>query len=284
MLKKTLVALSIIVTAFAAQARETITVVNPSNKASPGTVFAKTYEESLRKNGKYDVEFYQASSCYDAVKKYQNTKNSVMVVNADVNIAAWSKKISCDIDTKSATTLITKSYLKFCRKAGNKKEFGTDRTTVGIASVILSDGLFADLNGDKRKLVGVPYSGSKTVLSAVLAGDVDYGIIGAGVVNDPEKRGEVECVYDYDPRAKNFIGDRIPGLKVPTMPIVQMIQTNSADKDIKSAVTAAGQDKEFMASIEKNGFADTKNKGITAEDVNAVEMHAKRVYNHYWKK
>jgi hypothetical protein len=283
MLKKTLATLFVAATAFTAQAKETITVINPSNKASPGTVFAKSYEESLRKNGKYDVEFYQASSCADANRKFETTKNSVIVVNADVNIAAWSKGIDCPI-TKKPATLITKSYLKFCRKPDNKKAFGEERTTVGIASVILSQGLFDDLNGNKRKLVGVPYSGSKTVLAAVLAGDVDYGIIGAGVVNEPEQRGEIECVYDYDPRSKKFIGDRFPGLKIPTMPIIQMIQTNSGSADIKSVVVAAGQDKSFLESIEKNGFSDTKNTGITANDVATVESHARKVYDAYWKK
>lgn len=283
MLKKTLVALAIAATAFAAQAKETITVINPSNKASPGTVFAKSYEESLRKNGKYDVEFYQASSCADANRKFETTKNSVIVVNADVNIAAWSKGIDCPI-TKKPATLITKSYLKFCRKPGNTKGFGDERTTVGIASVILSQGLFEDLNGGKRKLVGVPYSGSKTVLAAVLAGDVDYGIIGAGVVNEPEKRGEIECVYDYDPRSPKFIGNTFKDLKVPTMPIVQMVQTNTANGGIKSAVIAASQDQDFLASIEKNGFADTKTKNITAKDIGDVDAHAQKVYNNYWKK
>jgi hypothetical protein len=284
MFKKTILAVAMITVASLAHAKETITVINPSNKASPATVFAKSYEDALRKNGKYDVEFYQASSCADADSKYKSTKNAVMVYNADVAIAAKNKDVSCEFSaTPNNTTLITKSYLKFCRKPGNKKGFGDEPTTVGIASVILSDGLFEDLNGGKRKLRGVPYSGSKTVLAAVLAGDIDYGIIGAGVVNEPEKRGEIECVYDYDPRSPKFIGNTFKGMKVPTLPIIQMIHTNG-NGGVKKAVEAAGQDKDFLASIEQNGFADTKSKSIAGKDVNSVREHVDNVYNHYWKK
>lgn len=284
MLKQTLVAMSLVLLVSGAHARETITVINPSNKASPATVFAKSYEESLKMNGKYDVEFYQASSCADADAKYAKTANAVMVYNSSVGIAAKNKNVSCKFDANpSNTTLITKSYLKFCRKTGNTKSFGEERTTVGIASVILSDGLFADLNGGKRKLVGVPYSGSKTVLAAVMAGDVDYGIIGAGVVNDPEKRGEIECIYSYDPRSTDFIGNTLPGLKVPTMPITQLIHTN-ASGDVKQAVVAASGNASFLSSIEKNGFSDVKIGSITDKDVEAVYQYVIDVYNHYWKK
>lgn len=269
-----------------AQARETITVINPSNKASPATVFAKSYEEALRKNTQYNIEFYQASSCADADAKYAKTPNAVMVYNADVAIAARDKGVSCEFRaTASNATLITKSYLKFCRKAGSTASFGEGEksTKVGIASVILSPGLFEDLNQGKRNLVGVPYSGSKTVLAAVMAGDIEYGIIGAGVVNEPEKRGEIECVYDYDPRSPKFIGATLKGMKVPTLPIIQMIHTNGSN-DVKRAVEAAGQDSAFIESIEKNGFADTKSKNINSQDVDSVRSHVDNVYNHYWKK
>lgn len=268
------------------QARETITVINPSNKASPATVFAKSYEDALKKDSRFNVEFYQASSCADGDEKYRKTKNAVMVFNADVAIAARDKGVPCDFySTAANTSLITKSYLKFCRKSGSNKEFGRDRTTLGIASVILSDGLMRDLNGGvQRKLVGVPYSGSKTILSALLAGDIDYGILGAGVVNSPEAAGVIECVYDYNPAAKNFIAKTFPSLKVPTLPIIQMIHTNATTAEVNGAIAKSVQDTEFLNSIKKNGFEDTKNAGITASDVNSVKSHIENVYGHYWKK
>tara|TARA_R110000868_G_C10958404_1_gene768281 strand:- start:3009 stop:3866 length:858 start_codon:yes stop_codon:yes gene_type:complete len=264
----------------------TITVVNPSNKASPGTVFAKSYEQALSQNGKYDVQFYQASSCADADAKYNRTKNAVMVVNADVNIAAKSKGMACSFQaTEANTTLITKSYLKICRKAGSTKEFGTERTTVGLASVILSPGLFTDLNGgNKRKLVGVPYSGSKTVLAAVLSGDIDYGIMGAGIAEPAAAKGEVDCTFDYDPAAKNYLGKTVTGLKIPTMPIINVVHTNSDDAGVKAAVASASTNKAFIASIATHGFRDTKNSGITAGDVSTVEKYINDLYTTYWKK
>lgn len=286
MLKKTLVALAVVTTALAAQAKETITVINPSNKASPATVFAKSVEEAIAKGGKYNVEFYQASSCADATKKYAATNNAVIVGNADVNIAALSKKVECGFPaTYANTAMIAKSYLKICRKPGSTKDFGVSgRTTVGLASVINSQGLFDDMNQGKRKLVGVPYSGSKTVLAALLAGDIDYGIIGAGVVNDPLKRGEVDCVYDTDPRAKNFLGNTIKGMKVPTIPIIQYVTTDTKDAGIRAQVSAAVNDAGFVANLDKKGFGEVKTSGITAADVAKVKDHIDNTYKHYWSK
>jgi len=275
---------SLVVTATSATAKDTITVVNPSNKASPATVFAKSYEQALRDaQSDYNVEFYQASSCADADKKYKSTDNAVMVFNADVRIASMAKGVGCDFSASAKnTTLITKSYLKFCRAPGSTKEFGTENTTVGIASVILSKGLFDDLNGGVRKLKGVPYSGSKTVLAAVLAGDIDYGIIGAGVVNSPLKAGKIECVYDYDPSAPNFIGATLKELQVPTLPIIQMIHHNG-DSAMGKAVAKAGTNKKFLDGIAFNGFSDTKNAGVNADDVTVVDNHIVNVYENYWK-
>ncbi len=286
MLKKTLVALAITATAFAAQAKETITVINPSNKASPATVFAKSIEEAISQGGKYNVEFYQASSCADATKKYNSTKNAVVVGNADVNIAALSKKVECGFPATAAnTSMIAKSYLKICRKPNSKVDFGVSgRTTVGLASVINSQGLFDDMNQGKRQLVGVPYSGSKTVLAAVLAGDINWGIIGAGVVNEPEKRGEVVCEYDSDPRAKNFLGNTIKGMKVPTIPILHYVSTNSKDAGIKAHVQASMNGKALLETLDKKGFADVKTTGITAADTKAIESHINNTYKHYWSK
>jgi hypothetical protein len=267
-----------------AVAKDTITVVNHSNKASPATVFAKSFEEALRQQDQFNVEFYQASNCTDGDKKYNLTENAVMVFNADVRIASLAKGIACDNDaTATNTTFITKSYLKFCRLPTTTKPFGETDTTVGIASVILSKGLFDDLNGGKRKLIGVPYSGSKTVLAAVLAGDVDYGIIGAGVVTNPEKEGKVQCIYDYDPRAENFVGKALPELKVPTLPIIQTIYHNSNNPAMAKVIAEAGNNAKFLDGIVYNGFNDTKNADITASDVKAVEDHVINVYENYWK-
>jgi hypothetical protein len=284
MLKKALTVLAVAATALSVQAKETITVINPSNKASPGTVFAKSFEESLRKNGKYDVEFYQASSCADADAKYAKSPNSVMVYSTSVGIAAKDKNLSCNFAaTPNNTTLITKSYLKFCRKSGSNKAFGEGKTTLGVASVILSQGLIDDLNDGKRKLVGVPYSGSKTVLAALMAGDIEYGIIGSGIVNEPEARKEIECIYDYNPKSKNFIGKTFTNLKVPTLPIIQLIHTN-AGAGVVQAVTGASRDAGFSASIQNNGFTDTKSSNINQQDIEDVKKYVNDVYNFYWKK
>jgi hypothetical protein len=103
------------------------------------------------------------------------------------------------------------------------------------------------------------------------------------VVTNPEKEGKVQCIYDYDPRAENFVGKALPELKVPTLPIIQTIYHNSNNPAMAKVIAEAGNNAKFLDGIVYNGFNDTKNADITASDVKAVEDHVINVYENYWK-
>ena len=72
-------------------------------------------------------------------------------------------------------------------------------------------------------------------------------------------------------------------MKVPTLPIIQLIHHNSSDAGVAKAVANAGKDAEFLKGIAHNGFSDTKNADITAGDVTTVGKHITNVYEYYWK-
>jgi hypothetical protein len=259
---------------------EAVTIVNHSNKASPGTVLAKSFEQSLNDSS---VSFYQASNCEDAEAKFQSTEDAIMIYNVDVAIAAMGKQLNCPLPAKaSKTVFIGKSYLDICTNAKNPKTL-TEARTMGGASVILSKGLVADINRQSGvKVKGIPYGGSKDVLAAIVAGDIDIGYVGHGVNMPSVKNGDVVCPIQGNPLDKNYIGKRL-NMQIPDFPIIKIIYTNSKNPKLIKSMQKAVKTKEFQAYLEKSGYGDVKTNDITQKDIVDSWTHGVKVYELYWK-
>lgn len=257
-----------------------ITIVNHSNKASPGTVLAKSFENSLNISS---ASFYQASNCEDAEAKFQSTKDAIMIYNVDVAIAAMGKKLDCPLPAKAEKTVfIGKSYLDICTNARDPKDL-KDARTMGGASVILSKGLVNDINKQPGvKVKGIPYGGSKNVLAAIIAGDIDTGYVGHGVNRPSVENGDVICPIQGNPKDKDFIGNKL-NMKIPDFPIIKMIYTNSDDPELIAKMKKAVQSADFQAYLKKSGYGDVKIDNITQDDVDNSWKHGVKVYELYWK-
>lgn len=257
-----------------------ITIVNHSNKASPGTVLAKSFENSLNMSS---VSFYQASNCEDAEAKFQSTKDAIMIYNVDVAIAAMGKKLDCPLPAKaSKTVFIGKSYLDICTNARDPKSL-KDARTMGGASVILSKGLVNDINRQPGvKVKGIPYGGSKNVLAAIIAGDIDTGYVGHGVNRPSVENGDVICPIQGNPKDKDYIGNKL-NMQIPDFPIIKIIYTNSDNAELIKNMQKAVRSEQFQAYLEKSGYGDVKIDNITQDDVDNSWDHGVKVYELYWK-
>jgi hypothetical protein len=69
----------------------------------------------------------------------------------------------------------------------------------------------------------VPFSGSKTVLAALKAGDIDLGWIGSGLAM--KHSSSIDCLYSTDPNLDNYVGKRL-SLAVPDFRITFVLYTN----------------------------------------------------------
>jgi len=257
------------------------TIVNNSNKASPATVLAKSFEKAV---GEDKIEFFQASSCEEADQKFNSTANSVMTYNVDVGIAALTKKLNCPLKaTADNTVFIGKSYIKICSSAKTPFVKSIEKAkTIGVASVALSKGLIADYSSISPGIKGVPYGGSKDVLMAVIAGDIDVGFIGVGVADPAIEQGQIVCTLSTDPRRDDYIGKKYK-MKYPAYNITSIFYTNSNDKALVAKLQKSTDDPEFQTFLRKSGFGFVKNKNITADDVSDVQKHISDIYNLYWK-
>ena len=256
-----------------------VTVINHSNKASPGTVFAQSFHQAAGTG-----QWFQATTCEQAKIKFDRTQDAVMIYSSSVGVSALNKGLSCSADIKSANDIImvTQTYFGICRKPTTESKFGSPKTRMGIASVILAPGMIADYNSNGLDVTAVPYGGSKDVLAAVIAGDVSFGMIGSGIAAPAVKSGQIVCDFSTDPAEKNFVGNTFK-LKIPDLSLKQVIYTNSKDPAVTNTLRRAANDKTFQEFLSSHGFVRTRTQGFTEKDVRDFDLWIKNTYETYWK-
>lgn len=256
-----------------------VTVINHNNKSSPGTVFAQSYYKTLK-----DASWYQASTCEDAKIKYGRTQDAVMIYSSSVGVSSLNKGLSCDTDVvdPKQVVAITQTYFGVCRRPDSKVKFADPGVRLGIASVILAPGMIRDYNNNGLNITAVPYGGSKDVLTAVIAGDVPFGVIGEGMAKNAVRAGQITCDFSTNPKQPNFVGKTFK-LKIPDLSLSLMIYTNSKDPSVITALRKGAVNKEFDAYLESNGFVDTKTSDFTIKDIENFNGQIRRTYETYWK-
>jgi hypothetical protein len=253
-------------------------IINHSNIASPGTVFARAYENALSTTGG-SSSFYQARNCADAKKVFNSSENAVMIYNTNVGISAINKGLDCtpeDLSEKNGIFFGT-TYYQLC---GTDTEL-KDSKTLGAASVVLSNGIINDYNNNGVKVKGVPYGGSKGVLAGVLAGDIDHGQIGWAIAEPKRLDRTLTCAYSTDPEADNFVGNEFD-LAIPNLKINYLVYTNAKNPEdvakLKSAITTG----EFQDFVDHKFIRNTSTE-FTSENIKAFHHWYNFNYITYWK-
>lgn len=249
-----------------------ITIVNPSAKTSPATVFGQGYRKAV------DGKFYQAANCEDAVRKYNETENAVMIYNSSIEFAARNKGLNCLLgqEKNKQILFVGQTYMKICRLPGTNYDFNKEPTTLGMASMYATKG-----HEDKFRNAGgnttiVPYSGSKTVLAALYAGDITLGWMGSGLAD--KQKDKLDCIYSTDPAAENYIGNKL-NLAIPNFRITYVIYTNAKDKKILEILKSAQNDEKFNEFLVKKNTTGTWE--ITDGSEKAVIKYVDLMFEHW---
>lgn len=238
-----------------------ITIVNPSNKASPASVFAHAYKEAV------DGKFYQASSCEDAGAKFNKTKNAVMIYNSSVEFAARNKGLDCTLKGQTAKNVVFvgQTYMYICRLPGSTEEFNSKENTLGMASMYAVEKHENQFKNNGANVKIVPYGGSKGVLKALRAGDIDLGWMGSGLA---KKQGnKLDCLYSTNPADDNFIGKTV-AKKIPDFRITYVVYTNATDPKVLEKLSSVENSESFNKYMNKSLV--TGSWDITQEKVDGV--------------
>lgn len=226
-----------------------ITIVNPSNKSSPTSVFAMGIKEAV--NG----TFYQSSTCEDAIDKYRRTDNAVFIYNSSMEFGARNTGLNCPLKgnaTVDNTVYVGRTYMYICRKPGTTHQFGKTPNTLGMASMYATKAHEKTFNEAGANVKIIPYAGSKDVLAAVRAGDITLGWIGSGMAKQQVEQGNLECLYSTDPDDKNYLGKALPKLAIPNFNIGYVVYTNTKDAAIMQKLRDVKNNEQFNTYLNAN--------------------------------
>lgn len=247
------------------------TVINQSSSASPAGVFAQAVRKSL------DSEWYQSSDCNDASNKFNNTKNAIMVYNSSVAFAALNKKIeNCQLDEidkqNAKVVLVSKSRMLICTLPDSTKDLTKDTVTLGMASMYAVPKHQAQWNANGGDVTIVPYSGSKTVLTALLAGDIDWGWMGESLAL--KQGNKLSCAYSTDPNSDKFLGNTFKSLTIADFAINVVAYTNA--KDVDSVVEQLQTNPEFNNYLTNSRRTTDYGESV---DTSAVQKYVKKMFD-----
>ncbi len=206
------------------------TIINTSSKASPATTFSMAYKNAT------ESQWYQAANCVDGGAKFNTMDNAIMSYNSSIEFAARNKGLNCPLQGVKTEDVLFVGYtpVHLCRAKGSDVDFGqVKNNTLGMASMYATKEHEARMNEAGANVTIVPYSGSKTVLVALRAGDIDLGWIGSGLAM--KHADKMECLYSTDPKTANYIGNKLPNLTVPDFRITFVLYTNGDKPQLDQA-------------------------------------------------
>jgi len=247
-MKNLLIGTAFVLASMTAQAAG-ITVITSSSKTSPTTTVAMTYQKNLAGS-----KFYQSENCQDGVRKFTETKDSLLMFGTTLAFSAVSKGQTC-YPTISDDNIVWygEQYYKVCTKRGSGKNFRSPGATFGIPSVQLPDALVNDINTQNgTTLKALPFQGSRDTLLQVLSGDLDLGLIGTSTAKKHQDSGAMDCIASTDPSDVDYIGKQLK-MKIPDLRIPVVLLKNGA---IDAQSTA-----NIKAAIDSPGFQDLLKEG-----------------------
>ena len=253
-----------------------VTVINPSHKTSPAAVFATSYRDAT------GASYYQSANCEDAGRKYNNTENAVFIYNSSMEFAGRNKGLNCNLEPLDNKTIVFvgQHYFKLCRLPGSNANLvpggHPKQMTMGIASMLATQSHQKTFNDKGVNVKIVPYSGSKTVAKALLAGDIDIGFMGQGIA---AKQGDrIECLHSTNPAADNYLASTVD-VAVPDFHISYVVYTNSTDPEVIARLKNVGNSDIFQAYLAKS--KTTGNFDITPASSNAAIEYVNRLYKNW---
>lgn len=244
------------------------TVINQSSAASPAGTFAQSVRTAL------DANWYQSENCTDAAKKFRETRPAIMVWNSSVAFAALNKKLEdCQLPTLTKFVMSADTYMDICHLPGKKKSLPrasiAGPVTLGMASMYAVDKHELQWEGQVKL---VPYSGSKTVLQALRAGDIDWGWMGHGLA---KKQGDkIVCPLSTKTDSPESLSNFFPGLTIPDFTIKVVVYTNGDERKVRDYLAKNMTFRHYLLSS-----GQVEDFDFTSADMNKVQDYVKKMYS-----
>lgn len=220
-----------------------VQVVNIGAATSPTALYTQAYSKNLAIGNR----FVPAKSCRDAMDIANSAEHSVFLVANDIYLQSQRLKQECSPSLKPEHIIaMSDAYFEVCRKSGSTKTLRTPGVVVGRASVHPIKEWTADFNSRNRTSVkGVGFSGSKSVLAAVINGDADWGVIATEIAEPAVKEGSIECVYSTNSASAKSLHREFSMINNEYV-LKYMLVANTRDPKILAQLKKSAQDPRFL--------------------------------------
>ena len=232
-------------------------------------------------------EVVLVKDCAAALRVIDQNSNVVWVTESAVYTNAMRIKENCVPNNLTAEQLIaqTISSWHLCHLPDQKKKFGQGSFTMGILATLPVKEIakdFNEKNGMEMKGVGLLSSGK--VSAALLAGDVEFGMVNPAVSEPLMAEGKLTCEMTFLPQGQGTIGaDKYVGnfykMKIPLY-AYWWIGAKTDNKNTNNAVYRALRGSNFEKYLNKGGWTSNKlNQKFTDKDWAEYETYAKDFAN-----
>lgn len=221
---------------------DSVKIINIGAATSPTAMYANAYAKNLQISN----TFVPAKSCRDAMSIAEKEK-SVLLIPNDIYLQAQRLGQECSPKLDPTKILITSdAYFEICRKPESNKTFNSPDVTVGRASVHPIKEWEYDFNKrNNTDVKGIAFSGSGTVLTAVLNGDVDWGFIAREIAEPAVKEGRIECPYNTEASSPKSLHKKYSMINNEYV-LKYILITNVTDKSLFNSLKSAAANPAFL--------------------------------------
>ena len=262
MFKKLL--LSIATSCLATTAWADIKVISISPAVGPVAAFAQAYQKNL----KGASSFVPVKDCETAMNMVAKADHAVVLLPHD--LISTAKRLGDKCWTKfepKQVVLYSEAYYDFCRLPNNTKQLTDAGTKLGRASMHPVQEWNKDFNQrNNAQLTSVGLTSSRQVLSAVLSGDVDWGLIVQSLSSPAVAAGQIVCPYSTDVKDSNSFHKTYKVYK-ENYPLSNLMFANTKDVKVLEDIKQAANSADFQEFLRK-GKTTYWTTSVTDQDIN----------------
>jgi hypothetical protein len=253
-------------------------------QSGPPVILTQSFAQNLN----VPNTFVSMKDCAGALKVIEQNPNVVFFVSDLSTLTFKREGTDCMPKFKPEDVIGTvASSWHVCKKAGGR-DMGQQRFTFGMSNVIPVNGIAKDFN--KRNgvnAVPVALASSSQVVSALLSGDIDWGMINPGVAEPLVQDGKLDCPLTFIPQGTALVGKNSYianhyDMTIPDLRCTYLLVVKSKDPKVREAALKAAQSKGFAEFLDKTRYINIKSGNFTQADLDGFNFYINHLEKSYY--
>ena len=243
-------------------------------QAGPALVQVQSFAQTI----KVPSTFVSLKDCPATLQTINESSNIVFLLTDINTVAATRKGDNClpKIEPKDIVYTV-KSTWQMCRAGGSHAVIDNRRSTVGILGILPIHGFVSDFNQlNGTNLVPVALYSSTQIITSIINGDVDWGLVNPGSAAPLVADGKLDCPYSFEPDSpkniSHFFKSSWPELSCE---FVAVAKTNNPT--VRAEIVKTAQSPEFAQWLTKNGYFGIKSNNFSSKDIDLFNIRMQKL-------